>query len=144
MTSSDRPLFSEDSAKRDAAWVAAVLAGDRSAFGRLVEAYQRAAVGTKGPRVTSKLSLPGRFVVMIGPESRHIGVSRRIPDSQERNRLRLLGEKYQPEDRALIMRTEAEGATEDEIRQDIAYLVELYDRVYERGKDRRGIWHTHR
>ncbi len=100
----------------------------------VVVQVERAAVGTKGPRVTSKLSLPGRFVVMIGPESRHIGVSRRIPDSQERNRLRLLGEKYQPEDRALIMRTEAEGATEDEIRQDIAYLVELYDRVYEKSK----------
>ncbi len=95
---------------------------------------ERAAVGTKGPRATTKLSLPGRFVVMIGPESRHIGVSRRIPDSQERNRLRKLGEKYQPDDRALIMRTEAEGATEDEIRQDIEYLVELYDKIHEKAK----------
>ncbi len=95
---------------------------------------ERAAVGTKGPRATSKLSLPGRFVVMIGPESRHIGVSRRIPDSQERNRLRRLGEKYQPKDRALIMRTEAEGATEDEIRADIEYLIELYDSIQEKSK----------
>jgi RNA polymerase sigma-70 factor (ECF subfamily) len=46
MTSPDRPLFTEESAKRDAAWVTAVLAGDRDAFGRLVETYQRAAVGT--------------------------------------------------------------------------------------------------
>jgi len=103
----------------------------------VVVQVERAAVGTKGPRATTKLSLPGRFVVMIGPESRHIGVSRRIPDSQERNRLRLLGEKYQPEDRALIMRTEAEGATEDEIRQDIEYLVELYDKIYSKAKSAR-------
>ncbi len=103
----------------------------------VVVQVERAAVGTKGPRATTKLSLPGRFVVMIGPESRHIGVSRRIPDSQERNRLRLLGEKYQPDDRALIMRTEAEGATEDEIRQDIEYLVELYDKVYAKAKSTR-------
>ncbi|NUP99362.1 MAG: Rne/Rng family ribonuclease [Armatimonadetes bacterium] len=100
----------------------------------VVVQVERAAVGTKGPRATTKLSLPGRFVVMIGPESRHIGVSRRIPDSQERNRLRRLGEKYQPKDRALIMRTEAEGATEDEIRQDIEYLVELYDKIMEKGQ----------
>ncbi|MCC7494265.1 MAG: Rne/Rng family ribonuclease [Fimbriimonadaceae bacterium] len=100
----------------------------------VVVQVERAAVGTKGPRATSKLSLPGRFVVMIGPESRHIGVSRRIPDSSERNRLRRLGEKYQPADRALIMRTEAEGATEDEIRQDIEYLVELYDKIAEKAR----------
>jgi ribonuclease G len=95
---------------------------------------ERAAVSTKGPRATTRLSLPGRFVVMIGPESRHIGVSRRIPDSGERNRLRMLGEKYQPEDRALIMRTEAEGATEEEIRQDIEYLVGLWDEIFGKAK----------
>lgn len=95
----------------------------------VVVQVERAAVGTKGPRATTRLSLPGRFVVMIGPDSRHIGVSRRIPDSQERNRLRQLGEKYQPKERALIMRTEAEGATDDEIKQDIEYLVELFDEI---------------
>ena len=98
---------------------------------------ERAAVGTKGPRATTRLSLPGRFVVMIGPESKHIGVSRRIPDSGERNRLRLLGEKYQPDDRALIMRTEAEGATEAEIKQDIEYLVGLWDEIFGRAKTSR-------
>ncbi|MBI2300585.1 MAG: Rne/Rng family ribonuclease [Armatimonadetes bacterium] len=103
----------------------------------IVLQVERAAVGTKGPRATTRLSLPGRFVVMIGPESRHIGISRRIPDSSERNRLRVIGEKYQPDDRALIMRTEAEGATEDEIRIDIEYLVELWDHIFGRaGKTR--------
>ena len=95
---------------------------------------ERAAVGSKGPRSTMRLSLPGRFVVMIGPESKHIGVSRRIPESSERNRLRELGEEYQPEDRALIMRTEAEGATEEEIKQDIEYLVELWDEIFTKAK----------
>ncbi len=95
---------------------------------------ERAAVGTKGPRSTMRLSLPGRFVVMIGPETKHIGVSRRIPESAERNRLRILGEKYQPEGRALIMRTEAEGATDEEIKNDIGYLVELWDEIEAKAK----------
>ena len=46
MTQSARPLFTEDTGKRDAAWVADALAGDKDAFGRLVEAYQRAAGST--------------------------------------------------------------------------------------------------
>ena len=46
MKPANRPLFTEESAERDAAWVKAVLAGDRDAFGQLVEVYQRAAVGT--------------------------------------------------------------------------------------------------
>jgi RNA polymerase sigma-70 factor (ECF subfamily) len=46
MTQSDRPLFSEDTGKRDALWVQAALAGDSDAFGRLVQVYQRAAVST--------------------------------------------------------------------------------------------------
>lgn len=96
----------------------------------IVLQVERAAVGSKGPRSTSRISLPGRFVVLIGPDSRHIGISRRIADANERNRLRALGEKYQPQDKALILRTEAEGATEEEIKQDIEYLEELFQKIH--------------
>jgi len=95
---------------------------------------ERASIGSKGPRVSTRLSLPGRFVVLIGPDARHIGVSRRIEDPQERHRLRALGEKFCPPHRALIMRTEAEGATEEEIRQDLEYLLRLWEEIHEKAQ----------
>jgi ribonuclease G len=84
--------------------------------------------GTKGARVTTRLTLPGRYVVLM-PEGSHLGVSRKIEDRAERERLRQIGQALHPPGFGLILRTEAEGKTEKEIKQDIDYLVELWETI---------------
>ncbi|MBX3119889.1 MAG: Rne/Rng family ribonuclease [Fimbriimonadaceae bacterium] len=84
--------------------------------------------GTKGARVTTRISLPGRYVVLM-PEALHVGVSRKIEDRSERDRLKRVGEKICPEGYGLIMRTECEGRTETELKQDTYYLVQLWQQV---------------
>ena len=81
----------------------------------------RPPVGSKGARVTTHLSLPGRFVV-LSTNSDTVGVSRRLEDENERARLRRIADKLRPLDHGLIVRTEAEGAGESEIAADIHQL----------------------
>lgn len=81
----------------------------------------RPPVGTKGARVTMRLSLPGRYVVLVSG-SDNVGVSRRIEQDEERARLRRVAEKLRPFDHGLIVRTEAEGVGEYDLAQDIAAL----------------------
>ena len=81
----------------------------------------RPPVGSKGARVTTHLSLPGRFVV-LSTNSDTVGVSRRLEDENERARLRRVADKLRPLDHGLIVRTEAEGAGENEIAADIQHL----------------------
>lgn len=78
-------------------------------------------VGDKGPRVTGRLSLPGRHVVLMS-DSDSLGVSRRIESDDERARLRRIADRLRPLDCGLIVRTEAEGATEAELTTDIHSL----------------------
>ncbi|HEB84459.1 MAG TPA: Rne/Rng family ribonuclease [Bacteroidetes bacterium] len=85
-------------------------------------------IGGKGPRVTSQISLPGRYVVLVPNES-SVGVSRKIRDSREKRRLRNLARDLRPEGFGLIVRTVAEGKGEEEIRRDIENLVETWRRV---------------
>src|SRR3989442_5066575 len=65
-------------------------------------------LGTKGARVTSFVSLPGRYLVYM-PHTRHIGVSRRIPDEHERDRLRALLRSLKPAPGGVLLRNHAEG-----------------------------------
>lgn len=83
------------------------------------------AVGTKGPRATLHLSLPGRNLVLM-PTAAYTGLSRRIEDEQERNRLHALAEKYAPEGMGLIVRTAAEGISEKAFAEDAKYLENLW------------------
>ncbi len=85
-------------------------------------------LGTKGARITTHLSLPGRNVVYM-PTLRHIGVSRRIEDEVEKERLRKIVEKLLPPKGGIIVRTAGEGATEESIKSDIEYLVRLSEKV---------------
>lgn len=85
-------------------------------------------IGTKGARVTRNLTLPGRFLVLM-PQVDYIGVSRRITDERERERLKNLAQKVKPEGMGLIVRTVAEGAGEDELARDAAFLERLWERV---------------
>jgi ribonuclease G len=77
--------------------------------------------GLKGARITTRIALPGRYVVLM-PEANNVGVSRKIEDRSERERLRKLGDRIVPEGFGLILRTECEGRTEAELKADIAFL----------------------
>ena len=82
-------------------------------------------VGTKGPRATLHLTLPGRYVVLM-PHSAYIGTSHRIASEEERSRLYDIAQKACPKGMGIILRTVAEGQPAEIIQQDINYLVKLW------------------
>jgi ribonuclease E len=84
-------------------------------------------IGTKGARLTQEVSLPGRFVVLI-PGSDTYGISKRLADD-ERKRLRRILDEVRPSGHGLIVRTAAEGATADELRRDVARLLQQWERI---------------
>ncbi len=88
-------------------------------------------IGTKGARVTSHVSLPGRYVVYL-PTVEHVGISKRIGSARERSRLRQVMDGLKPPRGGLIVRTVAEGLTKKSLKQDIAYLVKLWEDVAKR------------
>ena len=85
-------------------------------------------IGTKGPRLTAHLSLPGRQLVYT-PTMGHIGVSRRIADGKERKRLREAVESLRPAEGGFIVRTACEGLTKKEIQDDMKFLLKLWGRI---------------
>jgi ribonuclease G len=85
-------------------------------------------IGTKGTRITSYISLPGRYLVFM-PTFDHIGVSRRIKDEKERKRLREIIQTLRPPSSGFIVRTASEGAESDEIRNDMDFLLHLWDNI---------------
>jgi ribonuclease G len=85
-------------------------------------------IGTKGARVTSHVSLPGRYVVYM-PTVDQIGISKRIGSEKERGRLREAIESIKPPTGGLIVRTVAEGLTKKQLKSDIGYLVRLWEEV---------------
>ncbi|MEF9895374.1 MAG: ribonuclease E/G, partial [Clostridia bacterium] len=85
--------------------------------------------GSKGPRLSGNITLPGRLVVLL-PTVGYVGVSRRIESEQERLRLRTLSEALRPEGMGLIVRTAAEGADEETLKTDIAYLTRLWEAIH--------------
>jgi len=88
-------------------------------------------LGSKGARVTSFISIPGRYIVYM-PQSRHIGVSRRIHDEAERERLRGIVKAVRPPTGGFIVRTVAEGKGEEELVADIQFLSRLWTQVQNR------------
>ncbi|MEJ7735235.1 MAG: Rne/Rng family ribonuclease [Polyangiaceae bacterium] len=85
-------------------------------------------IGTKGARVTSHISLPGRYVVYL-PTVEHVGISKRIGSDKERSRLRETIEAMKPPKGGLIVRTLAEGLTKKQLKADVGYLVRLWGEV---------------
>ncbi len=83
-------------------------------------------VGAKGARVTTRLTLPGRLLVLM-PHADHVGVSRRISDADERLRLREIVEGLRPPGVGFIVRTAAEGAEPEDLRSDIQVLIALWN-----------------
>ena len=88
-------------------------------------------LGTKGARVTSFISLPGRYVVYM-PQARHIGVSRRIRDERERDRLRAALRSLDLPPGGFILRTNAEGKGETEFAHDVEFLSRLWSQIQSR------------
>ena len=84
--------------------------------------------GTKGSRVSTRISLPGRYLVFM-PDENSTGVSRKIDDPKERDRLKRIVEGIRHPGYGLIVRTEAEGKTERELRQDLEYLEQTWATV---------------
>jgi len=82
-------------------------------------------MGTKGARLTSSISLPGRHLVFT-PTSNHIGVSRRIASAEERARLRSIVAEQIPRQGGFIVRTACEGVARRDIQRDVAYLTKLW------------------
>ncbi|MFE0734666.1 Rne/Rng family ribonuclease, partial [Streptomyces sp. NPDC058855] len=84
-------------------------------------------IGHKGARLTSQVSLPGRYLVYV-PEGSMTGISRKLPDT-ERARLKTILKKIVPEDAGVIVRTAAEGASEDELRRDVERLQAQWEDI---------------
>ncbi len=91
---------------------------------------------TKGARVSSRISLPGRYVVLM-PTGNHVGVSRKIESREERERLKRIGERIRPEGFGLVMRTECEGRTERDLKADVQFLVLTWKRIMETSRNHR-------
>ena len=87
-------------------------------------------MGTKGARLTQRLSLAGRYCV-LAPGDEMLGISRKLPDD-ERDRLRKILKAIKPEGFGLIVRTAAEGATQEQLEADVERLVERWKAVEER------------
>ncbi len=91
-------------------------------------------IAGKGARITSHVTLPGRFLVYM-PTVNHIGVSRRIEDEGERNRLKDILERIRPQGQGgFIVRTAGEGREEEEFRSDLRYLTELWSQIKRRAE----------
>jgi len=85
-------------------------------------------IGTKGPRVTQQLSLPGRFCVLM-PGVEHVGVSRRIEDRGERQRIKAIINDLKPKGVGLIARTAGEGKGDPEFDADVKHLTRLWTKL---------------
>lgn len=84
--------------------------------------------GTKGPRLTGNLTLPGRFLV-LQPHGQGVNISRRINGENERNRLRALGVLIKPPGSGLLIRTEAEGVSEEMLIDDLESLLRQWESI---------------
>jgi ribonuclease G len=88
----------------------------------------KSSIGTKGARVTCHISLPGRFLVLM-PTSTHVGVSRRIEDEAERNRLKSLMLELREGEVGYIVRTAAEGVQPEKFAYEMDFLKNLWNNI---------------
>ncbi|GAA2841683.1 Rne/Rng family ribonuclease [Nonomuraea rubra] len=89
-------------------------------------------IGHKGARLTSQISLPGRYLVYV-PDGSMTGISRKLPD-KERTRLKSILKKVMPENAGVIVRTAAEGASEEELARDVARLSAQWESIQKKAK----------
>ena len=89
-------------------------------------------IGQKGARLTSQVSLPGRYLVYV-PEGSMMGISRKLPDV-ERSRLKAILKKVTPEGAGVIVRTAAEGASEEDLTRDVARLAAQWEVIQKKAE----------
>ncbi len=92
-------------------------------------------IGTKGPRVTTHITLPGRQLVLL-PNADYVGISRRIENDGERSKLKKIAEKIKPKGMGLIVRTASEGKESEDFSHDLNFLLKLWDSIKQ--KERSG------
>ena len=90
-------------------------------------------MGTKGARLTSSISLPGRFLVYM-PTSNNLGLSRRIESAEERARLRGILTEMRPQQGGFIVRTACEGVSRREIQRDVAFLTKTWASILKKNE----------
>jgi ribonuclease E len=90
-------------------------------------------IGQKGARLTSQISLPGRYVVYV-PGGGMSGISKRLPES-ERSRLKAILKNLIPEEAGVIVRTAAEGVSEEELTNDVARLKAQWEDIYQKSEN---------
>ncbi|KOP24951.1 ribonuclease E [Hapalosiphon sp. MRB220] len=110
--------------KRTAAAITELLAPQQ----KVLVQVMKEPTGTKGPRLTGNITLPGRYVVLM-PYGRGVNLSRRIKNENERNRLRALAILIKPAGMGLLVRTEAEGKPEEAIIEDLENLQKQWEAI---------------
>lgn len=85
-------------------------------------------IDNKGARVTTHLTFPGRYLVLM-PYMDYIGISRRIEDEEERNRLKKIIEEIKPQGMGIIVRTEADGSCKNDLKDDLKYLLKVWQKI---------------
>ena len=90
-------------------------------------------ISTKGPRITSEISLPGRFIVLV-PFSDRVSISQKIKNREERDRLRDMARDIQPKGFGIIVRTVAEGITTADMEADISGLLKKFRQIHRKAQ----------
>ncbi len=85
-------------------------------------------IGTKGPRVSTHITLPCRNLVLL-PNADYVGISRRIENDNERQKLKKIAENLKPENMGLIVRTVSEGKEESDFVEDVSFLTRLWSKI---------------
>ncbi|MCR5185875.1 MAG: Rne/Rng family ribonuclease [Clostridia bacterium] len=100
----------------------------------IIVEVKKEAVDKKGPRLSTHITITSRLIVYM-PNSEFVTISQKIENEKERKRLKDIVEKHLPEGTGAIIRTTAEGKSEEEIKKDIDYIVEKWDRIQEKDVD---------
>ncbi|MFM7469483.1 MAG: Rne/Rng family ribonuclease [Vampirovibrionales bacterium] len=95
---------------------------------RMLVQVMKEPTGHKGPRVTTEISLPGRFLVMM-PESKGVSISRKIEQQSERSRLKSIVSLIKPPGMGVIIRTEAQGVSNQDIQEDFEVLLDRWQNI---------------
>src|SRR5437773_935527 len=129
-TSDELPLDDVGAAPRAEASISDLLREGQE----IVVQVSKDTIAGKGARITSHITLPGRFLVYM-PTVNHIGVSRRIENEEERMRLKVMLEHIRPPSPGgFIVRTAGEQREEEEFRSDLRYLTELWEQIRRRAE----------
>lgn len=83
---------------------------------------------TKGARVSTHISIPGRHMVIMNGTD-YIGISKKITDEEDRNRLRNLAKKYKPKDKGIIIRTASKNIDEEDFKNDMNFLTNILEKI---------------